>query len=183
MIKEASQQALTLTNELLQLHNKSNKETTLEKTAFTALIKKAIHLNQYRAEEKGQQLSFEQTDEEIIVMGSQERLNRVVNNLLVNAIKFSPIEGTINVKLEKENNQALLTVIDNGIGIPEEQKINVFDRFTSVRRRGTLGEKSYGLGLSICKEIIEEYSGTIQVENNIGGGTIFNISLPLANDV
>ena len=104
------------------------------------------------------------------------------SNLVVNAIKFSPLQGEINISVVKSKNSALVTVADEGIGIPREQQAFVFDRFTAVRRKGTNGERSFGLGLSICKEIVEEHGGIIQFESSEGKGTSFHISLPLANN-
>ncbi len=179
MIKEASQQALTLTNELLGLQQKTNPAETI---ALDTLAATAVNLHQIKAAEKGQSIRLHNTTNELLVKGSPEKLNRVVNNLLDNAIKFSPLQGQIFVGLEKEGEQALLTVSDQGIGIPEDKKRDVFDRFTSARRQGTGGEKSFGLGLSICREIVEEQGGTIDLKSTEKQGTVFYVRLPLAKN-
>ena len=75
--------------------------------------------------------------------------------------------------------QAVITVTDNGIGIPEDIKPYLFDRFSKAGRLGLKGEKSHGLGLNICKLIIEQHGGTIAVDSEVGRGTRFTISLPL----
>jgi len=181
MIKEASQQALTLTDELLGLRQ-HDEEISSETIALETITEKAVKLHQLKAAEKGQSIQIQNSDTDLLVNGNPEKLNRVVNNLLDNAIKFSPLQGKILVGLQKEGNQALLTVKDHGIGIPDDKKTNVFDRFTVARRQGTSGEKSFGLGLSICREIIEEQGGTIEMQSNEKQGTVFYIRLPLAKN-
>lgn len=180
MIKEASQQALTLTNELLGFGEKEEKPG--ETVALDSIAEKAVQLQQMKAAEKGQSIFIQKAAGKLFVNGCPERLNRVVNNLLDNAIKFSPLRGQILVGLEKEGSEALLTVTDHGVGIPEHEKVSVFDRFTQARRLGTNGEKSYGLGLSICRDIIEEQGGSIQLQSAEGKGTVFYVRLPLANN-
>ena len=180
MIKEASQQALTLTNELLGLQDQEEKKA--ETISLETITAKAVKLHQLKAAEKGQFIEIQQAANNLLVSANPEKLNRVVNNLLDNAIKFSPLQGQILVSLQKEGNQALLTVADQGIGIPDDKKTNVFDRFTTARRQGTQGEKSFGLGLSICREIIEEQGGTIELQSNEKQGTVFYIRLPLAKN-
>ncbi|RYZ25853.1 MAG: HAMP domain-containing histidine kinase, partial [Chitinophagaceae bacterium] len=181
MIKEASQQALTLTNELLGFTQESEEKLS-ETTALESIMEKAVKQHQFKAAEKGQFIQIENSEPDLLVTGNPEKLNRVVNNLLDNAIKFSPLQGKIFVGLQKEGNQALLTVADQGIGIPEDKRTNVFDRFTAARRQGTSGEKSFGLGLSICREIIEEQGGTIELQSTEKQGTVFYIRLPLAKN-
>jgi two-component system, OmpR family, sensor histidine kinase VicK len=183
MIKEASQQALNLTNELLGLNADSKDAKKEEMTALHALLETGVQLHRYKAAEKGQQIVLEKAIHEMYIDADPDKLNRVLNNLLTNAIKFSPIQGQILVSLEKEGKQALLKIEDNGIGIPEEEQETVFARFSSYRRKGTSGERSYGLGLSISREIIEEHGGSITLQSKKNKGTTFFVRLPLADNV
>jgi two-component system sensor histidine kinase VicK len=109
---------------------------------------------------------------------SQEKIWRVISNLISNAIKFSPNNADIKVKVANGNNEVKISVSDNGIGIPDNIKNDVFNTFTNAKRTGTAGEKSFGLGLSICRQIIENHNGKIWFESNAGKGTTFYISLP-----
>ncbi|RZK92209.1 MAG: ATP-binding protein, partial [Pedobacter sp.] len=108
-----------------------------------------------------------------------QKISRVVSNLIGNAIKFSEQGKAIKVQLEKRDNDVLIKVVDNGIGIPAKYGDDIFLLFTSSKRFGTKGEKSYGLGLSICKQIVVAHGGEIWHEENPTGGTVFCITLPL----
>ena len=110
---------------------------------------------------------------------NREKIRRVLHNLLNNAIKFSPHSSKIHLQAFKtENNHIVIKISDNGIGIPKEHLNSIFDLDHKTQREGTSGEKSYGLGLYICKLIVEEHEGSIIAENNEGSGTIFTITLP-----
>nr|WP_276090694.1 ATP-binding protein [Pedobacter sp. JY14-1] len=96
-----------------------------------------------------------------------------------NAIKFSPEGETIIVKLMQKDDQALISVTDHGIGIPDELKQHVFEVPDKTRRPGTAAEQSFGLGLAISKQIVTLHGGRIWFEDTTGGGTTFYIGLPL----
>jgi two-component system, OmpR family, sensor histidine kinase VicK len=111
---------------------------------------------------------------------SREKIWRVISNLISNAIKFSPSGASIIVRITEKDDQVIIAVEDNGIGIPENLRDQVFNMFTTAQRPGTGGERSFGLGLSICKQIMDLFHGKIWFENKKEGGTIFFISLPIA---
>ncbi|WP_375416742.1 sensor histidine kinase [uncultured Hymenobacter sp.] len=106
------------------------------------------------------------------------KFQQVVNNLISNAIKFTPDEGHIEIAVAGQPDHLLLSVADDGIGIPAEHLPELFERFTPVRRPGLRGEKTTGLGLSIVKTIIELHQGRIWVESEEGRGTTFFVELP-----
>jgi signal transduction histidine kinase len=182
-IKSASKKALHLTNELLGIRNGENLAGDNELVNLAPLVKEAVQLLYYKAAEKGQIIEIKVAAENLVTKGLPDRLSRMVNNLVENAIKFSPLQGKISVQLEKEQEWLLLTVSDNGLGIAKAEQHQVFDRFTKARRRGTSGEKSFGIGLSICQDIVLEHQGSIELESETGKGTSFFIRLPLADNV
>ena len=102
-----------------------------------------------------------------------------MNNLIVNAIKFSPEGSPIKIECRKWENKVLVTISDAGLGIPDEIQNKIFDPFTSARRTGTQGEKPFGLGLYICKQIIEAHEGKIWLDSEAGKGTTFFVELPV----
>ncbi len=105
-------------------------------------------------------------------------IERVMANLLSNAIKYTPDTGSIFVSLKQDGHKLLISVRDTGIGIDDEFKKRIFGRFEQGRAAVRQGARSTGIGLSIVKELVEAHGGAITVDNNRGGGTIFNIVLP-----
>ena len=181
-IKKAAEQALQLISELLGQQSKKTGSTS-ETTELVSLVQQAAHMLQYKAAEKGQYLHIKAPPHALTVKGNSEKLNRVVNNLLTNAIKFSPLQENIKLQVKKQKGQALLAISDNGNGIPPHQQQSIFERFTPAGSMGTGGEQSFGLGLSICKEIVEDIGGSISLDSQPQKGTTFYVTLPLADDV
>jgi signal transduction histidine kinase len=108
------------------------------------------------------------------------KLERVIDNLISNSIKFSESSQPINITLTNSSSEIHLKIQDFGIGIPKELLENIFDQFSQSGRTGLQGEKSTGLGLHISKKIIEEHQGTLLISSEENKGTTFNIRLPLA---
>lgn len=109
----------------------------------------------------------------------ERRIGQVLENLVSNAVKFSPPGSTVTIAVSKEERRALIEVRDDGPGIPEEELPDIFKAFHRASNRPTAGEGSTGLGLSIAKNIIEAHGGTIAVASVVGGGTTFRCRLPL----
>ena len=115
------------------------------------------------------------------VIGNEEQLYRLVSNLIINAIQYTPAEGQVTVILDSSDNHALIQIQDTGIGIPTAEQKRIFDRFyriNSDRSRHTGGS---GLGLAIAKAIIQSHKGTIQLQSELNKGSTFTIKLPLEN--
>jgi two-component system, sensor histidine kinase and response regulator len=118
------------------------------------------------------------TDDELNVYADKNQLGIVVSNLLSNAIKFTPIGGKISIESHEYEDNIEMKIKDSGIGIPSESMCNIFDTQSSFQRKGTAGENSTGLGLKLCKTMIEKNNGTINVESEVGKGTTFTIVIP-----
>jgi two-component system, OmpR family, sensor histidine kinase VicK len=114
----------------------------------------------------------------VYVYFDQGKFMQVINNLISNAIKFTPDGGNIILELSEQDETVLLKVIDDGIGIPEKYHSVLFEKFTKARREGLKGEPTTGLGMSIIKTIIEWHSGKIWFESKENEGTTFYIELP-----
>lgn len=131
------------------------------------------------AEERGVGLVFRPSPS-VTVLGDSSRLRQLVTNLVDNAIKFTEAGGTVTLRVERAGGWARLLVSDTGIGIPPEHLPHVFERFyqASPARTGS----GHGLGLSICKWIVEAHGGVLQAEGNAGAGagTSLIVSLPQA---
>jgi signal transduction histidine kinase len=115
-----------------------------------------------------------------LVMGDSARLGQVIDNLLSNAIKFSHRGGCVQVRLANGEGQALVRVIDTGIGIAEQEADRLFRAFSRTSSRPTGGESTTGLGLAICHNIIRQHGGEIWLESGGEGGCTFCFSVPLA---
>ena len=98
---------------------------------------------------------------------------------MTNAIKFSHRDTIIKIEVSADSENVLTKVIDHGQGIPEEEVGSVFKEFQKSSVQATEGEKSTGLGLAICKKIVEAHSGTISVESVFGQGSTFFFTLPV----
>ncbi|MCI0669573.1 MAG: MASE1 domain-containing protein [Myxococcaceae bacterium] len=117
-------------------------------------------------------------DEDAWVWGDRARLEQVLINLLENAIKYSPEGGEVRVRLDTNGDEVHLAVSDQGIGIPQDQQAHLFERFfraSNVTERALTG---LGLGLYICRTIVEHHGGRIWVESCAGKGSTFHVSLP-----
>jgi len=110
--------------------------------------------------------------------GDDELLQRMILNLLDNAVKYTPPRGEISVELLATNGDARLTVRDNGIGIPAKDQPHVFDRFYRVDKARSRALGGAGLGLSIARQIAEAHGGTVSVESD-AGGSVFTVELPV----
>jgi signal transduction histidine kinase len=180
LINEACNNALTLTKEILDAAN--SKETDLltkEWVDINTLLNNSISLLRFKAADKGQELKLTLPEEPITIYVDKEKIWRVINNLVVNAIKFSNHLDKIEITASKQNDVLKIAVKDNGIGIPDKYKDKVFEMFTEAKRSGTAGEKSYGLGLSISQKIIKDHGGVIIFDSTEGKGTTFFITLPV----
>jgi two-component system sensor histidine kinase ChiS len=116
-----------------------------------------------------------------LVFGDAERLNEVLRNILINAIRFSPKDGTITIKLQKQHDIYCISISDQGSGVPEEEYETIFDSFTQSSRHKTKAGGT-GLGLSICRAIIAAHQGHIWCRNNSDCGTSFFVTLPLLSE-
>ncbi len=113
------------------------------------------------------------------IMGSGEHLERLVANLISNAIRYTRDNGSVKVKLGVEDNFILLTVADNGIGIPESDIPSIFNEFYRAGNARRMTTSGTGLGLAITRFIVEKHGGSIQVNSVEGEGTVFTVKLPV----
>lgn len=119
-------------------------------------------------------------DVDAAVIGDRLRLRELLLNLVDNAVKYTPEGGEMSIILERHDSQARLRVTDNGIGIAPQIQPHIFDRFFRVDKARPREAGGSGLGLSICKWIVEAHGGEISVESKIGKGSSFTVILPLA---
>ncbi len=107
----------------------------------------------------------------------------MIENLLTNAIKYSPDGSEVVVRLESNGPEAIVTITDQGVGIPPDQFPYLFSRFTRLHAATASGAPGLGLGLYIARSLIESHGGRIWVESEVGVGSTFGFAIPLTRDV
>ncbi len=179
LVQSTCTDSIALIKDLLN-NKRSLKDISKELVDMGRLIEQCAELLQVKAEEKNQHLKL-QLDHPLIMLNRQ-KIWRVISNIVNNAIKFSPANAEITIRLETKDGSVLLSVHDNGIGIPVGLKEKIFTIDSNVCRAGTAGEKSYGLGLSISRKIIEEHAGQLWFESEAGKGSVFYVQLPYSEN-
>jgi signal transduction histidine kinase len=144
-----------------------------------AVVARAVDLYREVAEANDVSLILEDVEAmPVQVLGDRTRLEQVAANLVDNAIKYTPAGGRVTVRAWQEGDRATLRVGDTGIGIPRDEVPRIWERlFRGDRSRA---ERGLGLGLSLVKAIVEAHGGSVAVESDLGRGSTFTVSLPLA---
>lgn len=178
--EEICRSARRTIKELIEIAELEDKAYVLKKVNVNIndLILNAIHRFELPAKEKKISLRTKLCrDGEALI--NADIFSRAIDNLISNAIKFSPEEKSVDIITESNTDKFSIRIIDEGIGIKRELLPSIFERFSkTTRRKGTLGEHSNGLGLSIVKNIIDLHKGTISVDSIENNGTTFMIELP-----
>ncbi len=180
-IINATDQITALITDLLDLSKiEAGLELELSLLDVDELAKEVIQEYQEQAARKRQQLICHALERPAWVMGNKLRLKQVINNLVENALKYTPEAGRISAVVRTYDGQLLFKVEDNGLGIPANDLPFVFDKFFRVKADDRADIQGTGLGLSICKSIVEKHGGSIWVESQHGEGSTFTFTLPLA---
>ncbi|MBI3928630.1 MAG: hybrid sensor histidine kinase/response regulator [Armatimonadetes bacterium] len=150
----------------------------LEKVDLSRLVRRCVELMQLAAEQKKITIQVEDRGGLPRVEADGPKIEQVVTNLLSNAIKFSHPNSTVRVRLSRSSGGVVVDVEDHGHGIASREQLKLFRPFSRISVQGTAGEKNTGLGLFIAKKIIEGHGGTIWVESQKNGGSVFSFLLP-----
>ncbi|MBU2511960.1 HAMP domain-containing protein [bacterium] len=179
IISDNGERLLVLLNDLLDLSKlEMRKETySFKNERLSSLVPIVITELETISRERQVKVNFDDCLTDDFVKIDARKIIQVIRNLLSNAIKFSKKDDEIFIRVDNENNFVNLSVIDSGIGIPEDELELVFDKFVQSSKTKT-GAGGTGLGLSICRKIIADHDGKIWAENNPNGGAIFTFQLP-----
>jgi signal transduction histidine kinase len=177
LIQNTGKNSLELVNNLLHINLSSGDDFKREQVNLADLVQHCADMLSIQAARKEQKIKL--SLKPAVLSLNYEKMWRVISNLLSNAIKFSPVGSEIKVSIQSEENAVQLVIADEGIGMPKEFGNKIFDAFTGLRRKGTAGEESFGLGLSITKQIVEAHGGTISFDSIPDKGTTFKITLPV----
>lgn len=180
LIEQASQRMLKIISQLIQGSALESGELELEKELFDISVVSdfVITNNKPLATQKKQKLILA-LEEDLMVHGEMDRIIEIIDNLISNAIKYSPIGGKIWINLTQENGNARFEIIDEGPGLSDEEQTKLFKKFTRLSPEPTGGETSTGLGLSIVKKLVELHDGDVGVESEPGNGSKFYFTIPL----
>ncbi|MBI3950825.1 MAG: heavy metal sensor histidine kinase [Acidobacteria bacterium] len=172
-----------LVDDLLMLARADTSESMLDRqpVKLDGLCQEMVDYVRPLAEERGLRLDLSLPDEPIMISGDARRLQQLMLNLLDNAIKYTPAGGRIQVEVERCGAVAAVKVLDTGGCIPAEDLPHIFERFYRRRHKADGETTGFGLGLAICKWIVEAHGGTIEVASELGQGTRFIFHLPILN--
>ncbi len=149
--------------------------------AILPWIKAAVERFKIQAQSKNITLSIRRI-QDAVVQGDKDMLDRVLDNLISNALKYTPEGGKIIVESVRLKDKALIYVQDTGIGIPPQDLHHVFERFYRVDKGRSRRLGGSGLGLALAREITEQHGGTISIESNLGAGTTVTVTLPIVKE-
>ncbi len=181
IIENRSEFMLRLIDDLLDISRieSGRLELDLEQTDLLQLVRRNVMLNDHLAAKKSIKLALE-TDGDVPPLSVDAgKIEQVLNNLISNAIKFSSPGAQIDVRLARVGDEIVLSVRDQGPGIPAAELEKLFRPFQKTSVKSTSGEKSTGLGLAIARRIVEGHGGRISVESESGHGSIFSFSFPV----
>lgn len=169
-------------NELLDLSRIEQASDTVrhDEVLLAPLVDASMRRLRTFAERQGVVLIELVPDDLPPIRGDEERLDQLLMNLLHNAIKFSPDGGTVTITTDEHPDGVVISVNDQGVGIPRKDQARVFERFYKVDRARQRGLGGTGLGLAIARHIAEAHGGRIWLESTEGEGSTFSFSLPFA---
>ena len=179
MIKASCAKARGIVADLLDAANNENINIIdTQRTELNHFLKRIA--NEWKTQKNGKgNIVLIGSKDQIFAEINAEKFQRVMDNLITNALKFSKENGKIDIYLSEKDKCAVIEVRDYGVGIPHDMLPYIFERFSKARRPGVRGEQSTGLGLSISKQIIENHNGTIEVMSEEKKGSTFTIKVPV----
>ncbi len=184
LARKNARRMLTMINQLLDFRKivKNKMELKISRVNLVQLVEDAVEDFRETAKERHIELLFTVSRRTILVWVDLDRMESVVYNLLSNAFKFTRNGGRVEVKLtvNEQEEVALMEVRDNGIGIPKDQQSSIFERFHQASR-SVAGQRGSGIGLSLCRDIVDLHHGEIQVESRPGEGSAFVVKLRMGN--
>lgn len=183
-VRRSLQTMRSLIDDILTLERvESERRASWTELDFSQLVQNTVEGQRSAAELKKHSLTLTAVDTPLFVFGSQTQLREAVTNLIDNALKYTPENGQIQVRLLHKERRLIFEVQDNGYGISKERQQRLFHRFYRARQPGTDHISGTGLGLSLIKTVIERHGGEVWVHSEPGIGSTFGFWLPLATSL
>lgn len=181
VIEDSGSNLLNLVREILDRESRKTEPEELDysQTEIYDLIQRIISMNKAKSVLKNIQLNYSVTPRDLQTEIDQNKIEIAINNLVSNALKFTPSGGKVHIEIFQQNDELFIKVNDTGIGIPEKMQSNLFKDTHKYSREGTNGEVGTGLGLDIVQLYVELHGGKIWVESDLKIGTTFYITIPI----
>lgn len=183
-IEEDIERMIRLITRLGELSEAEKKIIRLNKVKIYLPILLSDLIKRYKpqAEKKNIKLSFKNIADKLMILGDEDSIITIFNNLLSNALKYTPAGGDIEVVMKENNSQAVITVKDTGIGIDIKDQPYIFERFYRTDKSRSSKTGGTGIGLTIARELIKAHKGKIEIKSKgLDKGTTFTVYLPLKN--
>ncbi len=185
IISDEAHRLERLINELLDLSMIDARQVQMncDEADLSEIITEVHAIVQPYAKKAGIRVTMALPEENKSIDVDQDRIKQLLIILVDNAIKYSKTDGdgSVNITLEYTDNEVIIKISDNGVGIPESEKDIIFERFYRVKQKNSDRKEGKGLGLSIAKFIVESHGGEILVESNYGKGSTFIIKIPITS--
>ena len=182
VIENNALRLLRLVNDILSLIRLEEGRAALSKKPvdMAHFLKHTAASMKHLAALKGVQLDLQEPTGDLLINADPDALEKIVSNVIANAIKFTPPDGRIDISAAREAQMVTVTVSDTGIGIPAEQLPHIFDRFYQVDGSATRRHQGLGLGLALVRELITRHGGDVTATSDTGHGTTFVLRFPHA---
>jgi two-component system sensor histidine kinase VicK len=169
-----------LTNQLLEISKLDSRHPISKEIVDIEEVIKLV-MNSFNRKTKTSTINVDIQSTGYYILANEQSIRQLLTIVLDNAVKYSPSKGRVQVSVVKQSKHVLLTVRDNGIGIPKDDLPHIFERFYRSKNASTSKRKitGYGLGLPLAKDIVELYGGTIRIDSKENVSTTVTISLPL----
>jgi signal transduction histidine kinase len=182
IIRESCHKALNLLKDIMEVNkiDLSTEDILYERINIHDIIDPLIQGLRYIAQKKHIEIIYKSHPKDMFCNINKEQIQRVLDNLIYNAIKFTPYNGKVYIRTNLQENLAQISIIDSGIGMDAELIEKLFRQYSKTGRKGTAGEESTGLGLYMVKAILDKHNATIEVTSEVAKGSEFTIKIPVA---
>lgn len=180
-MKQNALRLLKLINNIIDMTKIDSNDISIQLHNYdiVAIIKNVVQSIEVYSNVKLINVTFDTDVDKKIIACDADKIERIILNLLSNAIKFTNEHGNISINIRNIDNKVIISIEDDGIGIPQDKLNVIFKRFRQVDKSFTRNREGSGIGLSIVKALVEIHHGTIKVESEYGKGTKFIIELPV----
>jgi two-component system phosphate regulon sensor histidine kinase PhoR len=168
--------------QILKVANPANNHISPEDVDIHQLIGSTVHEFSTRLEGENGKIEMNLEASKFVLNAAPDHIKLIISNLIDNAIKYSNVNPHIIISTANTNNELLIKVKDNGIGIDKKDIANIFEKYYRVSTGDVHNVKGFGLGLTFVKKIVEQYKGKIEVTSSKNSGTLFTICLPLSHE-